>query len=295
MQSPQPGIFALGSRSQLHLELDVGGSPAELRRGLTEVWEAAGSVAGVNLVVGLGARILDGGAPGATPTGFGGFEPITGVDDFEMPAAQHDLWLWLQATAQDSLFDLARLATSALAGVADLASEQPSFAYRASQDLTGFEDGTENPSLVEAPGVATIGDGEPGAGGSVVLLQRWVHDLDGFEALSVPDQESVIGRTLHGSVELDDDRQPPTSHVSRVVVEDDDGEELEVFRRSTAFGGVNEHGLMFLAFSADVDRLHRMLVRMSGGEDGIRDRLTEFSTPTASAWYYAPPIEVFSR
>ena len=161
MHSPQPGIFALGSRSQLHLEFDVGGSPAELRRGLTEVWEAAGSVAGVNLVVGLGARILDGVAPGATPTGFGGFEPITGVDDFEMPAAQHDLWLWLQATAQDSLFDLARLATSALAGVAGLASEQPSFAYRASQDLTGFEDGTENPSLVEAPGVATIGSVSP--------------------------------------------------------------------------------------------------------------------------------------
>ena len=83
----------------------------------------------------------------------------------------------------------------------------------------------------------------------------------------------------------------PGSHVSRVVLEDDNGDELEVFRRSTAFGGVREHGLMFLAFSADRDRLQRMLQRMAGNDDGVRDRLTEFSTPVRSAWYYAPPLE----
>ena len=92
---------------------------------------------------------------------------------------------------------------------------------------------------------------EGAAGGSVVLLQRWIHDLDGFEALELADREQVIGRTLHGSVELDASLQSPRSHISRVVIENEDGDELEVFRRSTAFGGVREHGLMFLAFSAD--------------------------------------------
>jgi putative iron-dependent peroxidase len=99
----------------------------------------------------------------------------------------------------------------------------------------------------------------------------------------------VIGRTLFGSEELEP--SVPDSHVGRVVIEDDNGEELEIFRRSTAFGGVLEHGLMFVAFSADRARLERMLRRMAGAEDGIRDRLTHFSTPVASAWYVAPPLE----
>jgi putative iron-dependent peroxidase len=77
-----------------------------------------------------------------------------------------------------------------------------------------------------------------------------------------------------------------------VVIEDESGEELEIFRRSTAFGGVQEHGLMFLAFSADRARLQRMLRRMAGADDGVRDRLTEFSTPKRSAFYVAPPVDL---
>jgi putative iron-dependent peroxidase len=209
-----------------------------------------------------------------------------------IPAAQHDLWLWLHAAGPDAVFNIARLAAVELAPFGAVVAEQPAFTYQASQDLTGFEDGTENPPLDEAPSAVTIVDGMPCAGGSIVLLQRWVHDLDGFEALELADREQVIGRTLQGSVELDEATQSPRSHVSRVVIEGDDGDELEVFRRSTAFGGVQEHGLMFVAFSADRARLQRMLERMSGAEDGVRDRLTEFSTPVASAWYVAPPVDL---
>ena len=78
------------------------------------------------------------------------------------------------------------------------------------------------------------------------------------------------------------------------MIEDDDGEELEIFRRSVAYGGVLEHGLVFVAFSPDVDRLARMLRRMAGVDDGVRDRLTDFSTSTGGAWYYAPPVEAFA-
>jgi porphyrinogen peroxidase len=294
MRVPQPGIFALGTRSHHHLEFDVSGSPQRVVAAIAGIREAATTVAGVNVVVGFGRRLWSHLAPDHVPEDFEDFAPITGPDGFVIPAGQHDLWLWLHSATPDGVFNIARLAAISLGDDAVLVAEQPSFTYQASQDLTGFEDGTENPPMDEAPAVATIPDGRPGAGGSIVLLQRWVHDLDGFEALELADREQVIGRTLHGSVELDEEHQSPRAHISRVVIEDEAGEELEVFRRSTAFGGVREHGLMFLAFSADRARLQRMLERMAGVDDGVRDRLTEFSTPVASAWYVAPPFAYLS-
>jgi putative iron-dependent peroxidase len=292
---PQPGIFALGTRSHHHLELAVTGDPSGLVPAINRLRDAAGTVAGVNVVVGFGQGIWSRIAPAHVPTDFRPFETLVGVDGFEMPAAQHDVWLWLHGHGPDSVFNIARIAAAELAGIAEVICEQPAFTYQASQDLTGFEDGTENPPLAEAPLIAAIPEGEPGEGGSIVLVQRWVHDLDGFEALEVSDREQVIGRTFHGSIELDEDQQPPQSHVSRVVIEDEDGEELEVFRRSTAYGGVKEHGLMFVAFSADRARMQRMLDRMAGGEDGLRDRLTEFSTPVAGAWYLAPAVDLLTE
>jgi putative iron-dependent peroxidase len=292
MTTPQPGIFALGTRSHHHLEFEVTSEPREVVAAVARIREAATTVTGVNVIAGFGHRLWTTIAPAAVPPDFGDFEPIVGLNGFEIPAAQHDLWLWLHGAGPDAVFTIARLAGRELGPCARVVAEQPCFTYQASQDLTGFEDGTENPPLDEAADVATVPHGEACAGGSIVLLQRWVHDLDGFEALELADREQVIGRTFYGSVELEPEHLSPRSHVSRVVIEDDDGEELEVFRRSTSFGGVMEHGLMFLAFSADRARLHRMLVRMAGGEDGIRDRLTEFSTPVASAWYFAPPIDL---
>ncbi|HUV09641.1 MAG TPA: hypothetical protein VMX12_01605 [Acidimicrobiia bacterium] len=103
----------------------------------------------------------------------------------------------------------------------------------------------------------------------------------------------MIGRTKPDSVELDPN--PLTSHVSRVVIEDDEGEELELYRRSAPWGTVAEHGLYFLAFSADPGRFLRMLERMFGaGDDGLHDRLTDFSTPLSAAVYFAPSIEALS-
>ncbi len=290
--SAQPGVFALGSRSHHHLQFDLTGDSAALLGAVARIREAATTVSGVNVVAGLRPSVWAAIAPGDCPIGLGDFETIDGVDGFSMPAQQHDLWLWLHGAGPDSVFNAARIASTVLAPLARVAAEQAAFTYQSSQDLTGFEDGTENPPLDEAVTAAVVPDGVPCAGGSVALLQRWVHDLDGFEALELADREDVIGRTLHNSVELGEDRMPPNSHVARVVIEDDTGDELEIFRRSTAFGGVLEHGLMFVAFSQDWTRLDRMLRRMAGAEDGVRDRLTDFSTPVASAAYVVPPIEL---
>jgi putative iron-dependent peroxidase len=123
-------------------------------------------------------------------------------------------------------------------------------------------------------------------------VQRGVHDLIRFEALPVEDQERVIGRTKADSTELDDDTKPDTAHIARVVIEDDNGDELEIYRRSVPYGTTTEHGLMFVAFAADPNRVIRMLNRMFGlTHDHLRDRLTDFSTPVTGATYFVPSLE----
>jgi putative iron-dependent peroxidase len=156
--------------------------------------------------------------------------------------------------------------------------------------MTGFVDGTENPPVDEAPDVALVPEGRPGAGGSFVLVIHFVHDLAAFGVLPLEDQEAVIGRTRVDSVELDDARKPPTAHIARVVVEEN-GEELEIYRRSTPYGTVGVQGLEFVAFSADPGRFPTMLARMYGlSDDGIIDRLTEFTTAEGAASYFAPSL-----
>ncbi len=102
--------------------------------------------------------------------------------------------------------------------VAELAVEQVGFAYRDGRDITGFVDGTANPPVRLAPDVALVPEGMPGAGGSHVIVMRWVHDLDAFHRLSERDQEAVFGRTKRDSVELSSTEKPPTAHIARVEV-----------------------------------------------------------------------------
>ena len=291
---PQPGIFAQGTRTHHHLELDLrdGVDPAAVARAVLALREPPVTAGGTNLVVGFGAELWRRLAPGGAPADLEPMLPVHG-EGRSVPATQHDLWVWLHGAGPDAALDNARAVVRALAPVADLAQEQACFVYHDSRDLTGFIDGTANPPIEEATGVAILPEGVPGAGGAFVLAMRWRHDLAAFEALPTADQEAVIGRTKPDSVELDPN--PPTSHVSRVVIEDDEGEELELYRRSAPWGTAAEHGLYFLAFSADPGRFLRMLERMFGaGDDGLHDRLTDFSTPLSAAVYFAPSIEALS-
>ena len=177
-----------------------------------------------------------------------------------------------------------------LAPVAILVSEVAGWTYKENRDLTGFIDGTENPSLSVAPEVALIPPQSPGAGGSIVLLQKWMHDAPAFDALPIEEQEKIIGRTKDTSVELDEEVRGSQSHVSRTVVEEH-GAELHIFRRNTPFGTATAHGTMFIGFSRDQHRLARMLTRMAGAEDGIRDALTRYTTVVSGAYYFVPSVE----
>jgi putative iron-dependent peroxidase len=196
--------------------------------------------------------------------------------------------VWTHGRGDDVELDVARGVAAVLAPVAVLVAEQPCFVYKDSRDLSGFVDGTENPPVEEALDVALVPDGEVGEGGAFVITQRWVHDLGLFHSWSRDDQEATIGRTKADSVELDD--KPDTAHISRVVIEED-GEELEIYRRSTPYGTVGELGLYFVAFSADPSRFDRMLARMFGVADGVTDRLTDFTHPESGSYYFAPSLD----
>ncbi len=293
----QPGIFAQGARSHQYLELDLraGADPDGVRRALASLREPAVTAGGLNLVIGLGLDLMRRLARDDTPEALAPFTPIAGAGGRGAPATPHDLWLWLHGTGPDVVLDGAVAAAAALAPVVTVASEQPAFVYRDSRDLTGFVDGTENPPVQEAPEVALVPAGETGEGGSFVLTMKWVHALAAFHALPVAKQEAVIGRTKTDSVELDEGVKQPSAHISRVVIEED-GEELEIYRRSTPFGTVLERGLYFVAFSADPSRFDKMLARMFGTTgDGLHDRLTEFSRPVSGAYYFAPSLECLDR
>jgi putative iron-dependent peroxidase len=243
---------------------------------------------GANIVIGFGPDVWKRLAPGPVPELLQPFLTINGVGGHHAPATQRDLWVWLHGVGPDLQLDMARAITRCLAGTADLKLEQPCFVYRDSRDLTGFVDGTENPPVHEAIDVALIPDGEPGARGSYGMTIKFVHDLAKFHSLPDPEQEATIGRTKELSVELDD--KPPTAHISRVVIEED-GEELEIYRRSVPWGTVEEAGLLFVSFSADPRRFTKMLGRMFGLDDGVTDHLLDFTTPVTGSFWFVPGLE----
>jgi putative iron-dependent peroxidase len=287
---PQPGIFAQGTRSHYHLEFDLRPDATDetVVAALGGLREPPVTAGGSNLVVGFGPALWRRLKPDDAPAALADFEPIEG-DGRRAPATQHDLWVWTHGTGEDVELDVARAVVAVLAPVSTLAAEQPCFVYQDSRDLTGFIDGTENPPVEEAFDVALVPDGETGAGGAFVLAQRWVHDLDKFHATTLDEQQGTIGRSKPDSVELDD--KPATAHIARVVIEED-GEELELYRRSVPYGRVGELGLYFLAFSADPSRFTKMLHRMFGlTADGLHDHLTDFTTPVSGAHYFAPSLD----
>ena len=292
MSTAQAGIFALGTASHAYLELDVHerGASGALVSAVASLREPRTTMGGVNLVVGFRPELWNGVAPDDSPPELKGFnDDVVGPDGYAMPATQHDAVLWLSGSAYDVVFDTARAAIAALGTVASVAEESSSWPYRHDRDLTGFIDGSENPSLIDAPDFAVIPDGDPGAGGTILLLQKWRHDATEWESLPVEEQEQAIGRTKDESVELDD--KPDTSHVART----DQDRFGKIFRRNMPYGTVTDHGTMFVGFSSTQEPLATMLESMAGLTDGVRDTLTRFTRPLTGSYYFVPSTEALRR
>jgi len=297
MNVPQFGIFAQGTIAHEFIEFDLR-PDVEMGRAtaaLSQLRAPSVSAGGVNLVIGFGSELWKTVAPDQAPADLASFTPIGRLGGHHAPATQHDFWLWISGSSQDVVFEHARAAVQMLADVATTASEQPCFVHRDSRDLTGFIDGSANPMTHEAPEAALIPDGRPGEGGAHVLVMRWIHDLAAFEKLRIREQERVIGRSKPSSIEMTGDRLPPDAHIARTQIFDEAGDELPIYRRSVPYGTVAEHGLYFVAFSADRTRFDRMLGRMFGTDpDRIHDHLTDFSRPVSGAFYFAPSLSILA-
>jgi putative iron-dependent peroxidase len=292
MAQPQPGIFALGTSSHAYLEFDLleGAQPATAVGLVASLREPRTTIGGVNLVAGLRPELWARVAPDDAPAGVAGFnEPMAGQSGSVLPATQHDVVIWLAGATYDVVFDLSRAVVVALASAVALANETVGWPYHHDLDLTGFVDGTENPTLIEAAGIALIPPGSPGEGGSVLLLQRWEHDPIGWEALSVVDQEAIIGRHKADSAELDP--KPESSHVART----DQDAFGKIFRRNIAYGTLLQHGTIFVGFSRDQRILVRMLESMIGIGSGPPDRLTSVTRATTGAYYVIPSADALER
>jgi len=174
--TPQPGIFTLGTASHAYLEFEASDARKrlDLVAAVSSLPEPRTTMEGVNLVVGFRPELWREAVPDDAPAKMEGFNrDLVGSEGFVMPATQRDAVLWLSGSAYDVLFDVARQAIAGLRGLASVAEETSGWPYQRDRDLTGFIDGTENPTLIEAPEVAVLPEGAPGAGGTILLLQKW--------------------------------------------------------------------------------------------------------------------------
>lgn len=292
MYTPQAGIFALGTSSHAYLEFDIldAKKRREFASTICAIREPRTTTGGVNFVIGFRPELWHEIVPEDASAGVEGFNnQIQGTEGFVMPATQHDALVWLSGSTYDVIFDMARSVIDDLAGLASLGEDTSSWAYRHDRDLTGFIDGSENPTLLDAPADILLPEGVPGAAGSVLLLQKWKHKTAQWDALPTHQQELIMGRTKLDSTELEN--KPPDSHVAST----DQDKFGNIFRRNMPYGNVTDHGTMFVGFSADQKRLSRMLDSMAGLLTGTRDALTRYTQPLTGSYYFVPSVEGLRR
>lgn len=224
----------------------------------------------------------------ATPANFVEFQPL-GQGDVQAPATRCDILLHVNSSRYDLNFYLLRKFMSGMAAQLTIIDETYGYCFLDSRDMTGFIDGTENPKGdQDRREVAIIADGEF-AGGSMVLLQRYVHRLDAWEDTSVAEQEKVFGRSKVDSIEMED--VPAHSHVGRVDIKEN-GKGLKILRQSLPYGSVSgDHGLLFIAYCHSQNVYHTLLESMYGERDGQTDELLRFTQPVTGAYFFAPSME----
>ena len=208
------------------------------------------------------------------------------------PATPGDLLFHLRAAQLDLCFELAAKIVTRLEGSVTVVDEVQGFKYFDERDLLGFVDGTENPTGDEAQAAVVIDDGSPYAGGSYVVVQKYVHDLNAWNLLSIEEQERVVGRTKLDNIELADDAKPSNSHLALNVITDPDGAELSILRDNMPFGspGRDEYGTYYIAYAKEPRVIERMLHNMFIGDPpGNYDRILDYSTPLTGGLFFVPP------
>ena len=277
----QPGILQPipAQGRYLTCQLRVGADPREVLKAL------AARADGDTTVVGLGESLVR--ELGASVPGLKSFCGIEGAR-IKLPATPADLWIWLRGTDRGELLIRSRHLSALLALAFDVQHITDAFSHRTNKDLTGYEDGTENPKGDAALEAALLPESTgPLAGSSFVAVQRWRHHLSRFEAMTRQQQDLAIGRERDSNEEIED--APASAHVKRTAQEDFEPEAF-VLRRSMPWADGNEGGLVFAAFSRSFYAFETQLRRMSGAEDGIIDGLYSFTEPETGAYFWCPPV-----
>lgn len=246
---------------------------------------------GLDCVLGIGSLLWDRMFGDPRPKRLHPFVELSGPRH-HAPATPGDLLLHVRARNMDVGFELTRQVMKRLRGHVQVVDETHGFKYFDDRDLLGFVDGSENPEGDDALAAVTIGDEDPDfAGGSYVIVQKYVHDLVSWESITVDEQERVIGRSKLENIEMPDDIQPANSHVAVNQVLDDDGDEIDILRANMPFGefGSEEFGTYFIGYASDPDVIEQMLQKMFLGDPpGNTDRILDFSTALTGTLFFIP-------
>lgn len=285
----QPGVMVSVPTVGRYVFFSLGAeaSAAALREALARL---AGMADGRALVVGIGPLLVR--ALGASVPGLREF-PDLSAHGVEVPSTPTALWCWLRGSDRGDMVLRTRVLEKALVPAFHLDRLLDAFRHGEAsavhgRDLTGYEDGTENPEGEAAETAALVQGQGPGLdGGSFAGTQQWVHDMDAFEAMSTEAQDNAVGRRRADNFELED--APESSHVKRTAQESFDPEAF-VLRRSMPWAMSNKFGLFFVAFGCTLDAFEMQLRRMAGYEDGVVDALFGFSKPVSGAYLWMPPV-----
>ncbi|WP_284742318.1 Dyp-type peroxidase [Amycolatopsis sp. RTGN1] len=246
-------------------------------------------------VVGFGSAAWDRLFTGPRPAHLHPFREIDGPRH-RAPATPGDLFLHLRAKRLYTCFELARRVVDGLGDAVTVTDEVAGFRYFDRRDLLGFVDGTENPTGGLAAAAALVGtDDDPRfTGGSYLIVQKYLHDLDRWNAMPVEDRERAVGRHMLDDVEIPDAKKATDSHVALTTIEDGDGNERKILRDNMPFGSIarGEYGTYFAGYAADPGVTEEMLTRMFVGEPpGNSDRLLDVSTAVTGGLFFVPPAD----
>jgi putative iron-dependent peroxidase len=294
--TPQPAILGNLEEHQWYVHMSrVQGADLNVIKAALRNVRADAAAKGVNLGLFFGPTLL---ADLTTdiPEDFQPYPGYTSRDGKTAKATQEELLLWVHSDRKGLCWETQYKFRNAVKGHMNVARETLAWVYKNSLDLTGFIDGTGNPAAADQRDRAIIADGQKGAGGSFLIAQRWVHDLDFFNGLSLGDQENTFGRSKADSTRLPE--QVPTSHLRHVELRDGETGDAskpkrgEMVRRSTPYalhdGTV---GLYFLGFCKTQAPLRERMEAMYGMNGQARDAVTDYSTPASGSFYFAPSVE----
>ena len=206
-----------------------------------------------------------------------------------------DILFHIRAARMDLFFELATQFMLRLAGAVTAVDEVHGFQYFDDRDLIGFVDGTENPTDQLAVDATIIGEEDAGfAGGSYVIVQKYLHDMPAWNALSTEAQERIIGRTKLSDIELDDSVKPASAHNALTIIEEN-GKEVKILRDNMPFGDVahGEFGTYFIGYARSPRPIEQMLQNMFVGRPpGNYDRLLDFSRALTGNLFFVPSLDL---